>query len=49
MLFFKKDNLFFEIISKINIKSKIIIAKFNIPVPIKKNIGSTHSKMIAKN
>ena len=32
-----------------NIKSKIIIPKFNIPVPMKKSIGSTHSKMIAKN
>ena len=36
-------------ISAINIKSKIITPKFNIPVPIKKNIGSAHSKIIAKN
>ena len=32
-----------------NIKSKIIIAKFNIPVPIKKSIGSIESKTIALN
>ena len=31
------------------IKSKIIIPKFNMPVPIKKSIGSRHSKIIAQN
>ena len=31
------------------IKSKIIIPKFNMPVPIKKSIGSRHSNIIAQN
>ena len=44
----QKNNLFFDIISRINIKSKIIIPKFNVPVPIKKSMGSAHSKIIAQ-
>ena len=49
ILFFKKKSLFFDIISKMKIKSKIIIPKFNMPVPIKKSIGSRHSNIIAQN